>query len=386
MSRTLNGSLGGVLVAATLAISTAAPLHGQADFDVEALSSQISRLIVERDRAIAHARRLDEAEKQAGLDHVAMIDSVRVGPFWVIAREEQVTALARIAGEAWASYAPFISGDEMEGFRMTLEYQGAQRAAALVAGDGGTFVGRWDSRALQVRSVAKVISGRLDRDLNLVWWWGSSLGLHSDHGKLMTSAYRSLVTSQTQSIVVRGCLQDGGDDCWRALGFVGAEEWWRNWYTPEELRELLVWEFVPPPHLQLLFDRCVVEELDACDALVQRHWTALAPSPLSSDAGHSLWVHAIRLGGAGSLTRLKAGVASARLHRTSGLFEPQIAIDILAEVAGVTPDELIADWRENVLLARPRPQAATMLTTLQTGLWVLLIFGFSLRSTRWRHA
>jgi hypothetical protein len=386
MSRLMHGAL----VSALLGMGVATPLRAQVD--EAALEAEISRLIVERNHAIEDARSAAEARRQARIDRGVRVDSVQVGPFWVLAREEHVEALAEIAREAWSHYEPYVSDSEMRGFRMTLEYNGGRRARSLMEGDGGAFIGRWDPHAAKVMEVGRVIAGQfLATDLGVIGWSDNNFGLHSDQRELLEATYRSLVVGQTRSTVAEGCLRVGGDDCWRALGYLGVEEWWRDWYTPAQLRDRIVQTFDVSRQHKLLFDRCALGQLGECDALIQRRYSSVgtAGAPLGAEARHSLFVYAIHLGGQGSLARLKAAAMRARENATPGFgsLARQVAtgIDLLAEAASVPSDELIAGWRDAVLEARPGARKAGLLTTIQSGLWALFLFGFSMRSTRWRH-
>jgi hypothetical protein len=92
---------------------------------------------------------------------------------------------------------------------------------------------------------------------------------------------------------------------------------------------------------------------------------------LAGNARASIVGEALRLGGIGSFSRLRAS-SDAPLR------------DRLAYAAGMPPEELVARWRDQVLAGRPNSQAGLLRSPFPLALWLLLFVAFALRSSRWR--
>jgi hypothetical protein len=119
------------------------------------------------------------------------------------------------------------------------------------------------------------------------------------------------------------------------------------------------------------YRRCVEEnDADACDpVLANLDWVTSLPSSDRLRA-HLLWF-AARTGGEGAWQRLLA-------HRDAPMPEA------LAELAARPVEQLVAEWRADVVAHRPDVQAGLGGRGTRALLWSLIFVAFAMRSTRWR--
>ena len=121
------------------------------------------------------------------------------------------------------------------------------------------------------------------------------------------------------------------------------------------------------PTLQL----CGAGSDSACTELLRSLPPGVLPRPLTYDA-HAALVHiALRLGGREAYHRLVA---------TPGA---PIA-DRLAGAAGVSVDSLVAQWRSEILTARPTPVTLPPWGPWAALGWTAVFAVCALRSSRWR--
>ncbi len=175
-----------------------------------------------------------------------------------------------------------------------------------------------------------------------------------------------------ESHVARRCV--GGDFamCATLLSLNGRPaDPLRTWYAPEDYRPLVSRVRLAPsdgrdaPQLQR---RCLANDDAACTQLLVTFDPARVPPP-TADAPRQVLLHeALRLGGAGALTRLR---------------EPRGSIgERLVAASGVSQDSLLALWHRRMVAeagASIRPTPAVALASLG---WTLLLAGLGLRRTR----
>lgn len=193
-------------------------------------------------------------------------------------------------------------------------------------------------------------------------WLGENTFARNDE---FAFAYRELATSQ--SPLVRRCFAGDAAACLGALG-LGAQGQPAHWYTPEQLRNLVIFRRGPAPDGSTKKQRCLhAGDADACLAYLQR--VGGIPKPLSAGARATFLMLVLQTGGQGSMERLRHGAT----------------IEERLENAAGTSLHAVADaWQRRVRAERPPVYAGADRVHLVTMLWILLVLGIAMRSTRWR--
>ena len=315
---------------------------------------------------IADSIRLEERR----LDRAISTDSVRIGPFVVIAPSEQAREARRDFERAWAPYAAFIGSESTSIHGIVFGYQserpykdiGVPRPRDL------RIASQW-LRGEGVYAAGQFIGGVLRHDLpEDVSVWLSDFYLREDSDRELEWTYRSLVTSR--SVAVADCFEGILDRCWDAMGLRHRDGWWENWYDGAQRAWLVSIHFRSVRQDQDVLRAACLEGSDD-DACVDLLGTTRPFIPLPTTARVSLLGHALTLGGAGAFHELSTG--------PEGSIE-----DRLARVAGVPAEELIASWREAVLAQRPDVREGSRQSRWTSLMWLLVLAGLSMRSTRWR--
>lgn len=175
-----------------------------------------------------------------------------------------------------------------------------------------------------------------------------------------------------ESHVARRCVSGDLAMCATLLSLAGRPaDPLRTWYAREDYRPLVSRVRLAPsdgrdaPQLQR---RCLANDDAACTKLLRSFDPARLPPP-TADAPRQVLLHeALRVGGAGALTRLRAprGTVGERLVAASG----------------VSQDSLLALWHRRMVAetgASIRPTPAVALASLG---WTLLLAGLGLRRVR----
>src|SRR5256885_173582 len=187
------------------------------------------------------------------------------------------------------------------------------------------------------------------------------------------NVYVRLVTAPSEAS--RRCLIGDIGACRDALDLFGRGDRLTRWYPSARERRSLLKTFTP-----YYFDRgaqqpmlraCAEGSDSACTELLRSLPPDALPRPLTYDARATLVGDALRLGGRAAYHRLVACVG--------------VPIDgRLQEAGGIAIDPLLAQWRAEILAARPVPVSLP-----PRGIWIALgwtiLFAFcGLRSSRWR--
>src|SRR6266571_1289545 len=190
------------------------------------------------------------------------------------------------------------------------------------------------------------------------------------------AVYVQLVTAPSQA--ARSCFVGVISDCRNALALGESPDPLQQWYpSAGERRALVLRSFaeyfgyadhgVRKPTLQL----CRAGSDSACTELLRSLPPGALPRPLTYDARAALVQIALRLGGRKAYHRLVA---------TPGA---PIA-DRLAGAAGVSVDSLVAQWRSEILAARPAPVTLPPWGPWAALGWTAVFAVCALRSSRWR--
>ncbi len=373
-----------IVLGTLLAIPLGASLDGQATRPIESttrpveseLVSRIDSLSVILGRAVSVSRvaRVARSEERRRL-LTARVDTVQVGPFFVVAPVQQVGLARRYFERAWARYAAIV-GTERTPIEGHIFVFGRRELLLGLDSQGSTRVAtRFMSRDRD-RAIGRILGGVLTADFpeDLRTWAGDFL-VRADPTSELELTYRSLLT--TASAAVTDCYDGALDRCWDAVGLDHQDEWATAWYTASERRSF-VRHLNSNPRIGGALSNCVDNNRDdACEAvLVDRGATASIPLP--PGARMTLLAHALALGGPEAYRQLATGNPDVRPPPEAPLK------DRLVQASGVSADSLIASWRAATLQARPDVHGDTRKLRWSSLLWLVVLAGVSTRSTKWR--
>jgi hypothetical protein len=359
--------LRGTVAVLALAVSAPAVVGQQANAERE-------REIVEQlDRLMVHFTELREADDT--LDSILVAerraattfnaDTAAVGPFLVTAKVDQIDDAVEVYSAAWSRIEKILSGWPTTERLGVLPYL-RSREAFRSAPTNGVFVRPWHPRSRAEGAAFAAIQKRIfdwamPRGTRM---WAPELDLR---GEGLEMAYFNLIL--TPAISARKCYEGDADRCWDALGLRNVETSWESWYDADERRAWArrgMWtsggdqvEVCPAGTAQcLVYVKARQED---------------APIPAQPYTRASFLGFALRVGGEGALVRLNAG------DETTSLAER------LVSASGLSPDDLVESWREEVLAAAPPAKTGLSLKLLSGALlWSLVMSGLAMRSTRWR--
>src|SRR5205823_1329924 len=231
-----------------------------------------------------------------------------------------------------------------------------------------------DVASLAMLLLTNVPIGRPDRALQ-DWLGGSVLPIiHPVQAR--AAVYVQLVTAPSHA--ARSCFLGGMSDCRNALALGESPDPLQQWYpSAGERRALVLRSFAEyfgysdhgarKPALQ----SCGAGSDSACTELLRSLPPEALPRPLTYDARAALVHLALRLGGREAYHRLVA--------------RPGAPIaDRLAGAAGVSVDSLVAQWRSEILTARPTPVTLPPWGPWAALGWTAVFAVCALRSSRWR--
>src|SRR5438477_10795 len=190
------------------------------------------------------------------------------------------------------------------------------------------------------------------------------------------AVYVQLVTAPSQA--ARSCFLGVISDCRNALALGESPDPLQQWYPSAGERRALVFRSFAEyfgysdhgarkPALQ----SCGAGSDSACTELLRSLPPGALPRPLTYDARAALAHIALRLGGREAYHRLVA--------------RPGAPIaDRLAGAAGVSVDSLVAQWRSEILAARPAPVTLPPWGPWAALGWTAVFAVCALRSSRWR--
>lgn len=360
-----------LLLCMVLVISPPMPLTGQTREQVrERLDSLIPRTV----KAWDEAHRVDSLKRERErLEREVPTDTLRVGPFQVIARDEQRDLAEAVFSRVWAEFAPILAGSEhlLEGWRIAFEY--AENPIGIhLDGDKSRSLelepSLWgdDLEVGVSNEIGIILSLVLPEDLRK-WLAGHNLA----EPVSLPWRYRRLVTAPSHT--VRRCMRGDLEWCWDALGATEPDDKWARWYEALDRREFIRsrGRYYGPNNT--LYDGCAEGwNIEACDALLKLSYDVdEVPVPLDGSYRAHLVHRALQRGGTGSFQRL---VSSGDMLLPARL----------AYTAGMSEEALIGLWRTENLRIRPRFLAGMGRTGLTALLWIAVLLSLAARSTRWR--
>lgn len=171
--------------------------------------------------------------------------------------------------------------------------------------------------------------------------------------------------SLTWSAAGRRCARGSIEGCRAVLTRASGAEALSLWFDPSDHRAVIVAASMPPAGLDSAFyaerHRCYEGDDAACTRLVPR---VPVKDPFSTNVRASFVAHALEVGGAGALDRLRAASAAG--------VDP---ITMLATTAGTEPESLIGGWQARSAAALADGRSPMLPVVLTTAAWcgVLLV-------------
>lgn len=234
---------------------------------------------------------------------------------------------------------------------------------------GEAFLPRDDLR-LQLTAIVGAITNRTMDDAMRTWLFNVSVVTVAPPATVKTRARMDIATAG--SFAARRCVVGDFAACARVLSLRGRPaDPAHAWYAPEDYRDLASRLRLAPPdgdEAPRLQRRCLTGDAAACSTLIKRLGPDRLPAPTLEAPRLVLLHEALRLGGDGAITRLRASTGDIGTR--------------LSAAAGVEEDSLLSSWRRRVISqrgARIRPTGEVALATIG---WTLLLTGLGLRRTR----
>lgn len=345
----------------------ARPLAAQEEAVVQARLDSLTALLPAAERAADIADSIQHPGKW-----LVAPDTFSVGPITVLARPDQRRLAERAFAEAWqAQEAAFGDSTTLLSDRPFAFHYGSRSAfrgdeshLRIVAIDPIFFPGRRSTEIARLaaeRALLNVLAERLPK--SIPWM----LPTPGREGRL-SDVRRELAVVPSRA--VQRCYQGDLSWCWEAVGNSDAADRWSRWYSPDQRRLVVLGDKrrLRPERMQLRAQCVTGHAPHACDEFLAGE---TAPVPLSFPARRTLAQEALRIGGRGAYARLLADTTCT-------------IRECLGRVAGISPDSLMARWRRNVLAAESDNDAGLGSRRWTALLWVLLMAGLAMRSTRWR--
>jgi hypothetical protein len=345
----------------------------------ERVKEHIDALLPVHDQAWEAAQRADSLKReQERLENQVPTDTFHVGPFRIVARDEQRGLATETFERVLAEYSGMFKGAEYVFEPFYFEFQYARRPVHLYVSPDIAA----GERHIQAVMEPRFFRGNLEEGVRTAIGKALLVQLPEESGRWIGNEglvpykahewyYRRFVTVLSQA--VRRCFAGDLSWCWEAVGVTEADDPWRHWYSDGERREYV--RFLSREwwnrDLDPLHTGCLEQALPAaCDAILDRRFDDPV-IPLSGAFRASLTFRALQIGGEGAYLRLISN-------------DSESPRDRLAYAAGVPADSLMAVWRDEILSNRPH-HAAGMGRSGATALaWVLALLFLATRSTRWR--
>ncbi len=231
---------------------------------------------------------------------------------------------------------------------------------------------RWDVPADELHQLLLAIAPVPQPDSQFLAWLTTPVPALVREASMREAAYMQLVSAPWT--IVRRCYRGDIPSCTAALGLDAAvDPAVTRYVTPEERRRVVEGvEFLFQNGRGELESQGCRGGLDSlCTALLRQVSRSYLTRPLDGEARQSLLRLALAIGGRD---------AYARVLDHPGL-DPA---ERLALAAGVPLAQLVAQWRDSIFAARPRPITVSLAETAAGFAWIVGFAGLALRSTRWR--
>jgi len=379
----LRGAAFFAAVLATSAASGPASVFAQEPTEAE-LIQRVEALVPEWEaarEALAVVRRAARDAELAELERAATsVDTVRVGPMSLVVVPAQSEDARELVTEVWQERFPGVRESRslrefVFAFHRRTPFGRSSRGPDPLGPSVRVDLSPiWaPSRAREADLLADAIARVAIQDFPE----GSPMRAWLTAQSYPTSerVYRELATRGSGAN--RACLEGDLDACMAALGLklAGSADRLAGWFSAVERQEMVEAEADAGrvDRDSSPYRRCVEEnDARACDPLLAELDWITAPPRTALLRAHLLWF-AAREGGEGSWQR--------------GLERPDArASEVLASLSGRPVDELVAEWREEVIAQRPDVQAGLGGRGTRALLWSLVLTALALRSTRWRLA
>lgn len=316
-------------------------------------------------------------------------DTIMVGPFRIVTLEGQAEMARDFFSGPVGELIPFIKGTEELFQNHTFVFSYGWWDPPVFAKAGYVYNVTL-SRHYPARSVTNRVRAALGEALfNNLPQDEYGLGGVANHQSFLPSEDWSWVYRQLASapyISARECLEGDPFWCWEATGVVDRYGSGDDWDTPEARRRLVESRY--ERYLWRERDRlstrgtlvrgCLVLESDrACLLVLDGYHLTHGRDrkdyslPLSGAARGTLVGEALRLGGEGSYGRLIANPDDPLRDR-------------LAYAANMAPNDLVGEWRDRVVEARPNAQAGLLRSPVSLIFWLVFLMALAARSSRWR--
>jgi hypothetical protein len=308
------------------------------------------------------------------------VDTVTVGPLRIVTTPDEVEPARDLFSEVWLERFPNVSASPSLASRtFVFQWRASYSPLNVQPGPDQQLVGveisrvwaptRARAKALVADAIARALVSDFPNRSPMNQW----LTLTADPGPEL--AYRHLASGTNGA--TGGCLAADVAACMAALGLrlSDSESRLDEWFSPQERREMVgnaaLAERVDRDGI--LYRRCFEEnDANACNPLLaDLDWVASLPTSDRLRA-HLLWF-AARVGGEGAWLRA--------LDRVD---EPMP--EVLASMSGRPLEQLVAEWRADVVANRPNVQAGLGGKGTRALFWSLIFVAFAMRSTRWRLA
>jgi hypothetical protein len=373
----LHAAWAGVALVLVLAVG-AQPARPQEPTDaelirrIEALRPQLEEARVARD-----ARYMRNQEEE-GRRTPTRVDTVRVGPLLIVSLPDEVDTARELFEEVWLeSFQSVRESPSLARHTFVIQWRARIRALNVELTPGGELVRVDISRVwAPTREHAKVVvADAIARGLVQDFPTGSPVRswLTAQARPRDDEAYRLLATASSAS--THECLAGDDGACRAALGLDmrGTADRLPSWFAAEDRLKMVEWaarEDRVSRDAPLVRACLEDEEAPACDAVIDELGWVTNPPVSDRLRAHLLWF-AMREGGEQAWQRA--------LERRGAPIP-----EALSHIGARPIEQLVADWRDELVARRPDVHAGLGPKGTRALLWSLIFAALAMRSTRWR--
>ncbi|MFQ5536237.1 MAG: hypothetical protein ACE5GJ_02180 [Gemmatimonadota bacterium] len=341
----------------------------------EELLQIIDSLEAEYERARTVYRMVRDSIQEAAARSLPSLSRLRIGPLTVRTFPGDEALAEEVVSTVWErDFAPWVSWSPVFGnVELFFQWHSPRRRLPVREASLRPVEARASaSRAYVERIVADNLAQMLAQDLGstpIGAWAKGQIGPTTYTGDL----YRRVFTAPSRA--VRSCYAGDTVACMTALGLTDEFPALDRLYSPRE-RQFLVRRTVElfSRLAPTAVSRCLDGNIRACDTAIRARMDAgdrtwILPMPV--EARTNLVWFALREGGTDSWGRL--------------LDQPRSSpAEALAAASQLTPEQLVARWRQWLVARQPDTRAGLDGGLLVGLFWAGVFTLLSLRSTRWR--